>query len=208
MISQEIIEKIEDIIELHPYTFDEDEVNKAIFEDLIDNEEAENLCQGKIDIDYISDVMNEEDIKGYILIANNVYVGMMFYKIYDDMIELKVIGTNKNEETKGLPLGKYLLYILENEAFEYGINVLFAESLPCAFEWYIKNGWTTYSKDFETNKEVDTIPIEKVLIKYYPDKLDLNFEKEYNIYIKPRQIVYSIPVYEVFKKIFKLFLPF
>lgn len=181
MISQEMIKKIEDVVELQHYTSDiTDTVNNSIYDELIEDGEAINLSRNQIDLDYISYVMNEEDIQGKILISNNTKVGMMFYKFNDIHVELKIIGTMPNEETDGLQLGRYLLYILEKEAYNKGFRLLTAYVLPQIVNWYMINDWYETSENGNGDKDRETIPMEKVLVEYQTTE-PFNFEKQYVI---------------------------
>lgn len=123
--------------------------NDFMYNDLVKNKIGIELCQGKIDEAYILEKLEDLDIDGYILMYNNKYYGIMLYYIYDNSIELKLIGVKRDEYTIGLPLGQYMLYILEKKAKDMNIYNLKAESLKNIVDFYIDNGWVFINQEDE-----------------------------------------------------------
>jgi len=154
---------IESKVQVLKYCYDKDNNSTEIYEAIIEKNIGTKLCREAISEDYIIDAMDDEFTKGFVLKSGNDYVGMILYTIFDDdTCELKIIGTNKNEETKGLPIGQYLLYLMEEDLLSNGVLTIFAHSLILALDFYYDNGWE--DDDEEDQDTEDILKIRKKIL--------------------------------------------
>jgi len=130
------IEKTENLI-IFNYLTD----SQFIYDDLVTEGTAHKICRENIEQKFIEDIFAEIDMEGYIMMIDNVYIGFVLFKYYGDGIEIKLLGSRKCYLTSGLPIGQYLIHLVEEDAIKKGLNLLYADSIPGALDFYLNTGW-------------------------------------------------------------------
>lgn len=143
-----------------------------LYDELITNKIASKICKENIDEDFIKEVFENENYEGYVISCNFEYIGIIIYEIPIDYdyIEIILIGSNKCKNTIGLPIGQFLINLVEKKATKYNINLLYAKVIPNAIDFYINTGWVFSDSDeeeqylFAHEQELfDTYDLEKTL---------------------------------------------
>ena len=154
---EEFQEYIDKIIFLD-YDIEQNDIyDVLIYDDFV----VTDICRNLIDKEYILDLLNEVETIGKVATINGHYVGLVLYKQEEDYLYLSLIGTVKNFRTKGIPLGKILIRLLEQYATTETINIIKGDSIPEALDFYKKNDWEILSED----KEINTFLIQKTINK-------------------------------------------
>jgi len=86
-----------------------------IKKELLENKLASKICRDLVSIDAIEDILECDDIEGFIAYINNKIVGFVFFKHNYDVLYLSLIATLPK---LGLPLGQILLTKMEEEVKE------------------------------------------------------------------------------------------
>jgi len=89
--------------------------NTDIKKELLENKLATKICRGLVSIDTIEDILECDEIEGFIAYINNNIVGFVFFKHNYDVLYLSLIATLPK---LGLPLGQILLTKMEKEVKE------------------------------------------------------------------------------------------
>lgn len=149
----DFLEKIELIYYDNKYT-DDIEKNKKheiVYNDLIENNEANKLCRNEIDEDYIQETFLDENIMGYIAKINDDYVGFILFKKLNKNHNKLYLSLVATKPKTGMPLGQILIAIMEKVAKEINIHTIIADSIEGALNFYMKNNWEVFQKDEEAN---------------------------------------------------------
>eukprot|EP01084_Bolivina_argentea_P218350 370559_1 len=112
--------------------------NKELREDLLNNNLAMEISRNVIRDDYVKDVIMHQDMIGFVAKMNEKYSGFVLYKPICDTFYLSLIATKPQ---LGIPLGKILMQIMENEAIDKKIIKLQADAGEDSVGFYKKLGW-------------------------------------------------------------------
>ena len=86
---------------------------KDIKDTLLKNNLAMDICRNTISEEAIVDILESDEINGYIAVMDGKYIGFVFYKQNYDTFYLSLIATLPK---LGFPLGQMLLTMFEEEA--------------------------------------------------------------------------------------------
>ena len=126
--------------ETNKYT---DENRDEIYEDLVNDEIAFDLCREVIGEKYIEDIFEDEDTVGYVAKIKGKYAGFILFKRKDDCLYLSLVATTKNKKIKSnIPLGQILIHLMERVAIKLGIDTIIADAVVEALKFYKRNGWS------------------------------------------------------------------
>jgi len=175
------LEKIELIYYDNEYS-DDTEINKKhgkIYEDLVNDKKAFELCRDAVGEGYIQDTFLDENIMGYIAKIDGEYVGFILFKKPDEDYNELYLSLVATKPKTGMPLGQILISIMEEVAKQTNIHTIIADSVESAIEFYIKNDWEVLQKD----DEEDTYLIEKQIREKTVQELEQYKDSEEDDYV-------------------------
>lgn len=108
---------------------------KEIRDKLLKDNLASKICRDIINEGAIEDILNDKDIRGYIAIVNNEYVGFIFFKENYGTFYLYLIATKSK---LGFPLGQILLTKIEEQARNEQAYQVQSNVLKTAINFYKK----------------------------------------------------------------------
>jgi len=145
------LEKIELIYYDNEYS-DDTEINKKhekIYEDLVNDKKAFELCRDAVGEGYIQDTFLDENIMGYIAKIKGEYVGFILFKKPDEDFNELYLSLVATKPKTGMPMGQILISVMEEVAKETNIHTIIADSVEGAIDFYMKNNWEVLQKDEE-----------------------------------------------------------
>ena len=167
------INEIEEKFIIIPYN----NTSFGLCDDLVNDKIALDICKNLIDEDFIEETLTNENMNGFVLIHNNEYYGFVIFEEFSDCIEIVLIGSIRDEKTKGLPLGQYMTYLVQEEAKNKNIDLLYVNAIPQSLSFYLNNGWCFVNPEDEEHYFVfdnmfepkDTYELQKLV---FDDNLD------------------------------------
>ena len=153
------LKKFSKIIELEEYEADaEDDYGLELYDELVEQGKAFDMCRGKISKRYIYTTFNNTNADGFIASIKGEIVGFIIYYKKKDHLYLDLVCSGKNEKTKGIPLGQVMIIKMEEYAKKKKISTIKADAVKPALSFYKSIGWKVTGKVSN-----DKYPIEKSL---------------------------------------------
>ena len=112
---------------------DYDASKKEISKALLKDKTAAKICRDLINDECIKDILENEEIKGYIV--DGKYYGFIFFKHLYDTFYLSLLATKPK---LGFPLGQILLTKMEEEGKRRKVYKIQGDSIPQAVSFYEK----------------------------------------------------------------------
>ena len=122
---------------------------KDIREKLLKDNVAYDICRQLVHIETIEDVLCCEDIKGYIAVVKNKYVGFVLFKQNYDILYLSLIGTMSK---LGFPLGQILLTKMEEMGKFMEMILIQGSSLSESIGFYKKMNYEVVYYDPDSDE--------------------------------------------------------
>ena len=143
-LSEADIKKFSKLVELEEYEGDaEDDYGLELYDELVEQGKAHDICRGKISKSYIYSTFNDKKGKGFIASIKGKNVGFIVYYMKKGDLYLDLVCAAKNAKTKGIPLGQLLISKMEQYAKKKKINTIRALAVTPALPFYKSTGWKT-----------------------------------------------------------------
>ena len=175
-LSAEELKKFAGKVELEEYEADaEDDYGLELYDELVEQGKAYDICRQKIGKRYIYDTFNNRNADGFMASIKGEIVGFIIYYKRKDHLYLDLVCTAKNEKTKGIPLGQILIAKMEDYAKKSKIPTIKAHAVTPALPFYKSTGWKVtgaekddkhpIEKSMGVAKSVAKKPAKKVVVK-------------------------------------------
>lgn len=153
----DFLNELKDFVMFHYYHLNDNyetddylERKIKIYEHFIKKKHGKKLTHGIIEDKYIKDIFDNENIQGFFFKNkfNNKYAGFIMFTMKDSYVEINLIGTSKNKDTRSnKKIGTLMLKCLEKFASLEDYSVLKSNAVIEAIDFYIKNGWKIKKED-------------------------------------------------------------
>ena len=143
-LNESDIKKFSKLVELEEYEGEfEDDYGLEIYDQLVEQGKAHDICRGKISKSYIYSAFNDKKGKGFLASIGGEYVGFIIYYMKNGSLYLDLVCAAKNKKTKGIPVGQLLISKMEQYAKKKKINTITAHAVTPALPFYLSTGWKT-----------------------------------------------------------------
>ena len=143
-LTQTQIKEMTKKIELEDYEgFFDDDKGLELYDYMVEQNGAYNICRGTIKKSYIQRAFEKEDVSGYLALLDGKYIGTIIFYNKGDKLYLDLICSKK---IKGMPVGQLLLLKFEEYARKNKYKVLITDAVKTAVNFYKKNGWKKNGK--------------------------------------------------------------
>lgn len=152
-VTIEELQKLEKKITLEDYEgFFDDDAGLELYDFLVEQGKAYDICRGKITRSYIKNAFEKEDVNGFIVKIKKDIVGFIVFYLKNKDLYLDLICVLKNDNTKDLPIGQLLLFKLEQYANKNKLTKIYTDAIPSALPFYKKMGWTKTNQNDKDDK--------------------------------------------------------
>jgi len=146
---------------------------------------SNEICRNEVEPDFITDILANDNMNGLIVLVDYIPVAFIFFKLEDDVVEVKLVGNKNIKALKHFRFGSFLLSCVEKYAIDMYATNLVVHSLPVAVDYYKRNGFKfqKYSDYFIhlTESVIKSTPDTYTLYKELPKKTKFSFFQSENI---------------------------